>query len=199
MTDNTKRLLIVVLAFVLLMVGAGVLYGKLSAGNTAGQLAPTEPAVTEDDAPAQEPEAEPELQQAPDVTFYDLDGTAHKLSDYFGKPIVINFWASWCGPCKMEMPDFQEKYQTLGDDVQFLMVNMTTSQRENLDSASDYVAEQGFTFPVFYDTTGEVMTTFGVYSYPTTYFLDAEGNFIAYATGAIDSDTLQTGIDMITE
>jgi len=108
----------------------------------------------------------------------------------------LNFWASWCGPCKMEMPDFQEKFLTLGDQVQFLMVNMTTG-RETLESASGFITEQGYTFPVFYDTQSEAAMTYGAYSLPTTYFIDQGGFAIAQATGALDSETLQKGIDMI--
>ena len=118
------------------------------------------------------------------------------LSDYVGKPVVMNFWASWCGPCQMEMPDFQAKHEELGSEVQFLMINMTGG-RETLDSAQKFIAEQGYTFPVFYDTDSDAAVTYGAYSLPTTYFIDAEGNAVAQATGAINGEILQTGIDMI--
>ena len=108
----------------------------------------------------------------------------------------MNFWASWCGPCQMEMPDFQAKYEELGSEVQFLMINMTGG-RETLDSAQKFIAEQGYTFPVFYDTDSDAAVTYGAYSLPTTYFIDAEGNAVAQATGAINGEILQTGIDMI--
>ncbi len=196
--NNTKRLLIVIVAFAVVMAGAYLLYNKLGTDAAPDRLATTEPPVTEGTAPQDEATA-PELQQAPNVTFYDADGNSYDLADYFGKPIVLNFWASWCGPCKMEMPDFEEKYKVLGDEVQFLMVNMTTSYRESFENATDYVAQQGFTFPVMYDTDGTVMATYGVTSFPTTYFLDQDGNLVAYASGAIDAELLQQGIDMITK
>ena len=138
-----------------------------------------------------------QIVKAPDFTAYDLDGNEVHLYDYLGKPIVLNFWASWCGPCQMEMPEFQDKYLELGERVQFLMVNMTDGMRETLQIASDFIEENGYTFPVFYDTASDAANTYGVYSLPTTYFIDGEGYAVAQATGAIDAETLQRGIDMI--
>ena len=183
---NKTTLIILVLALAVFLVGASVLYKTLTESIDADQLA-TE-AIRETQA---------ELTQAPDFTVYDIDGNEVKLSDFFGKPIVVNFWASWCGPCKMEMPDFNEKYLELDGDVTFLMVNMTDGSRETVDIASAFIAEQGYSFPVFYDTASSAAITYSVYSLPTTFFIDAQGNAVAQATGAIDAATLQKGIDMI--
>ena len=179
-------LIILALALAALIAGASVLYRNLSQSVEADRLASQETRETE--AP---------LMQAPDFTVYDIDGNEVKLSDFFGKPIVVNFWASWCGPCKMEMPDFNEKYLEIGDDVTFLMVNMTDGSRETVDIASAFIEEQGYAFPVFYDTASSAAITYSVYSLPTTFFIDADGNAIAQAAGAIDGETLQRGIDMI--
>ena len=105
--------------------------------------------------------------------------------------------ASWCGPCKSEMPDFQVAYEELGDEIQFLMINMTDGSRETVAGASEFIAGQGYTFPVFYDSQSDAAGTYGVYSLPTTYFIDADGYAMARAIGAIDADTLQQGIDLI--
>ena len=141
-------------------------------------------------------DAKQQLTKAPDFAVYDSSGRKVNLSDYIGKPIVLNFWASWCGPRQSEMPDFHEKYLELGDEIHFLMVNMTGG-RETLSSAKAFISEKGYTFPVFYDTDSDAAMTYNVYSLPTTYFIDAEGYLIAQATGAISANTLQKGIDMI--
>ena len=194
-----KKLLTVVLLLLLvaLIAGASLLYTRLGQDAAPDQLA-TEPtaAPTEATEAATEAPTEPPA-PAPDFTVYDAEGNPVKLYDFVGKPLVVNFWASWCGPCQMEMPDFEEKFLELDGEVNFLMVNMTDGARETVEIAADFIAQQGYTFPVFYDTASSAAMTYGVYSLPTTYFIDAEGHAIAQATGAIDGETLQRGLDMI--
>lgn len=137
------------------------------------------------------------VEKAPDFTVYDIDGDAVSLSDFIGKPVVINFWASWCGPCKMEMPEFEEKHKELGGDVHFLMVNMTDGNRETRETAISFIEESGYTFPIYLDTDQDAAYTYGVYSIPSTYFIGADGTAVAMAQGAIDSSVLERGIDMI--
>lgn len=194
---KNRTLLILVIVFAVVMVGAAVLYRQLGEDAAPKQLV-AETVATEAasrETAATEPKSQ--VYQAPDFTVYDLEGNAHQLSDFFGKPIVLNFWASWCGPCKSEMPDFDAACAELDGQVQFLMVNMTDGSRETVDTASAFIEEQGYTFPVYYDTEQSAAYMYGVYSLPTTYFIDREGNLAAQAKGAISVDILQQGIDMI--
>jgi len=162
-------------------------------------LQQTEPSQTAPSQATQSTEqTEPKKNLAPDFTVFDAEGNPVQLSDFRGKPVVLNFWASWCGPCKREMPDFEVKYQELGKDVQFLIINLTDGVQETVASASEYIQQQGYTFPVYYDTSSQAAMLYGIYSIPTTFFIDTDGCAIAQAKGAIDGETLQKGIDMIT-
>lgn len=195
---KSKALLAVILAFVLLLGGAYVLYGKLSREVAPDRLSVEDGSQATESDSDENSENQPKKVSAPDFTVYDRDNNEVHLSDFVGKPVVLNFWASWCVPCQGEMPDFDEVYTELGEEVQFLMVNMTTSTRESLENAVAFIDEQGYTLPVFYDLDGDAAATYGVYSLPTTYFIDAGGYGVAQATGAIDRETLEKGIGMIT-
>ena len=207
---SRRNLMLLLAAFVLLMAGAYVLYGRLGAEMAPEQLAVQATSVPEETAAPQEtavpqPDASdaptdtpaPSLPMAPDFTAYDAAGNPVRLSDYVGKPGVLNFWASWCGPCQSEMPEFNEEYLALSDDVAFLMVNLTDGTRETVEGASSFIAQKGYVFPVLYDTTGEAASAYGVYSIPVTYFIDAQGHAVAQATGAIGASTLRRGLEMI--
>lgn len=192
--------LLAAIALVVLLAGAYRLYEPLAARQEAAQLATAAPQETvADTAALGETAAETTVPAvaAPDFTVYDLDGNPVSLSDFFGKPIVLNFWASWCGPCKMELPDFQEVYDEMGSDVQFLIVNMTDGSRETVETASAYLADQGYTFPAYYDTQLSAAMAYGVSAIPCTYFIDAQGCAMARSTGAIDAQTLLKGISLI--
>ena len=191
-TYKILKLMIWVLAFAVIIVGAYVLYNRLSSEVNVGGIATT-PQVVEDPTGATEEKGS----EAPDFTVYDLEGNAYKLSDFRGKPVLLNFWASWCGPCQMEMPDFQKYYESHGDKVNFVIVNLTDGQQETVESASAFIAEKGYTFPVYYDTDIDAAVKYGVSAVPVSYFIDAEGYFVAWAQGALTADMLQQGMDML--
>ena len=155
---------------------------------------PTEPPTQPTEPPTQPSQPEP---TAPNFVVYDADGNPVHLSDFFGKPIVLNFWASWCGPCRSEMPHFQEMYEKWGDEVVFLMVNFTGHGNDTQADATAFIQSGGYTFPVFFDLTLDAAITYGVSGFPTTYFIDANGDPVTYAVGALSAETLQRAIDMI--
>ena len=136
---------------------------------------------------------------APDFTVYDREGNIVRLSDFHGKPVVLNFWASWCGPCKSEMPDFEEVYKEYGEEIHFVMINLTDGDRETMDTATTFLDNSGYTFPVYYDKDYDASYTYQVYGIPVTYFINAEGHLIAQGTSALDSETIIRGIEMILE
>ena len=190
---NRKSLILTAAALLLILVGALVGYTYLSRGESAPQLSEN------DGEAAVEGEDESAPQPAPDFTVYDAEGNEITLSALMdGKPTVLNFWASWCGPCRSEMPHIQEAYERLGGEVSFVMINMTDGQRETQESAEEYMAESGWTFPIYFDSDYDAAMTYGAYSLPQTYFIDAEGRLIAAARGSMSAEVLQSGIDMIT-
>lgn len=192
---NKKTLFITLLVLIVVLGVAAVLYPKLSEDMQPQQLAtmPTDPTETTEAAQETTEATEPETVSAPDFTVLDWDGNEVKFSDYVGKPIVLNFWAYWCGPCQMEMPEFNEVYEELGGEVIFLMVHVGAEVEEGKQKVTD----GGYTFPVVFDTVSTAAYTYGINAYPTSFFIDAEGNLQAYYVGMMDRALLQQGIDMI--
>jgi peroxiredoxin len=133
---------------------------------------------------------------APDFTVIDREGNVVKLSDMKGKPVVLNFWATWCPYCVEEMPDFEKVYNKYKGEVEFMMINMTHGA-ETVENASSFIDSYGYTFPVYFDTTSEAAYAYGIQSIPTTFFIDAEGYIVAYYQGSMSGDTLLRGISMI--
>ena len=175
--------------FVLLIIAAVIAYNALKGRVPGDGLA----------APTPEQSAA-DRQKAPDFSMTDSEGNTVKLSDLLknGKPIVLNFWASWCGPCKSEMPEFETVYKDLGGDVQFVMLNMTDGQRETKETAASYVAQQGYTFPVFFDTERQAGAyAYGITGIPTTFFIDKDGYIVSSWQSAMTEQNLRSKIDLI--
>jgi len=148
--------------------------------------------------PDEQHEEEDNRVSAPDFVVQDIDQNYVRLSDFHGSPIVLSFWTSWCGACSAQMPYFNAVFMEMGDDVHFMMVNLVDGARETRESGKAYIAQQGYTFPIFFDMDGEASIAYGVRAIPATYFINAEGFVLAHAGGMIDAETLRHGISLIT-
>lgn len=116
-------------------------------------------------------------QKAPNFELTSLSGETFKLSDYKGQMVMLNFWASWCPPCRVEMPHMETYYQQFKEEhnIEILAVNMTTLERGSEEKVPEFVDKHGLTFPVLMDKKGEVKDLYDVMIYPTTYIINAKG------------------------
>ncbi len=196
-------------ALIFLLVGGGFLYNALK-GNAPNYSLPefTNSSTKSTDITSQssngeqskkEENSDGDLIIAPDFTVYDKDGNQVKLSDLRGKPVVLNFWASWCPPCKSEMPEFDNVFKELGNKVNFMMVDAVDGNRETVEKGKNYITKEGLSFPVYFDTNQDAVTKYGIGGFPTSIFIDKDGYIITGVEGAINEETLRKGIDLITE
>lgn len=135
----------------------------------------------------------------PDFELTTLDGDLVKLSDLKGKKVMLNFWASWCGPCKAEMPHMQTYYEKHKDDGDFEMiaVNLSTSERRGHEGIVEFVEEYGLTFPIPLDEDGKVGDMYSVISIPTTYMLSTDGTIAQKIIGPMDENMMRDLIDSL--
>ena len=114
---------------------------------------------------------------APDFELITLTGETVRLSDYKGEKVILNFWASWCPPCRTEMPYMEKYYEEYGDssNVEIIAVNMTKLERGKCEKIEEFVGKYKFTFPILLDKDGEVMNLYRVMVYSTTYIINTEG------------------------
>ena len=131
---------------------------------------------------------------APDFTVYDMQGNAVKLSDMKGKPVVVNFWATWCNPCLSELGHFEDMYKKYGDSINFMMVDMTDGGRETAEKVKSFVSQMGYTFPVYLDTKQLAAYTYSVSSIPMTLFINEKGEIVYNYVGAMNAKTLENFI-----
>lgn len=193
MMRKYRGLVLGILVFIILLASVGSLYKHL-----ANKYKP-DINISQNDQTEDTGGDEQMLQDAPDFKVKDKDGNNVSLSDLRGIPVVINFWASWCGPCQSEMPDFQKVFEKYDGKVAFMMVNMTDGIQETKASAALFIIESGFTFPVYFDEDKNAAYTYSVSSLPSTYFVNTEGKLVAGARGMIDEEILERGIAMIYE
>lgn len=140
--------------------------------------------------------SDPDAVPAPDFTLVDQYGNEHTLSDYKGKTVFLNFWATWCGPCRSEMPEIQALYEKYGENEEDLVVlGVATPNLGQEGSAEDIAAfleDQGYTFPTVMDETGFISAMYGISAYPTTFMIDADGNVYGYVASALTGDIMES-------
>ena len=146
------------------------------------QIVPQQPQTSSSDTGIK---TSPKKQVAPELILKDLNGQTVKLSDYKGKVVILNFWASWCPPCKAEMPDLDETAKTLasGKDAVLLAVNLTDGVRETVDKAKKYINDNKFSMNVLLDTEGKAANDYGITNIPTTFIIDKQGEIHDYIVG----------------
>lgn len=145
-----------------------------------------------------------ELPPAIDFTLQDQYGNTHTLSEYKGKTVFLNFWGTWCPPCRREMPDIQELYETYEQEGEEALVVLGIAapglgQEKSEEEIKSFLEENGYTYPVVMDTTGEIFTAYGITSFPTTFMIDRDGNVFGYASGQLNGDTMKSIIQQTME
>ena len=203
----------------LILLGVLMISGKMSSftgylaglgsGGTNREPDTSEPASSPDSASSSSAasDSQPEEQTVPAIDFslQDQFGNTHTLADYEGKTILLNFWATWCGPCQQEMPDLQALYEEWGENEGDLVVlgvaapkaddSLYPADNKSAEEIAAWLDEQGYTYPVLMDTTGELFLSYGVYSFPTTFMIDTDGNVFGYLSGSMTREIMDSIVE----
>ena len=183
-----KKWMIWLLAVVAILVVATVAYNRLGTAYAQEHL---ETESMEDDSVSTADN------KADDFTVYDENKNKVRLSDYMGKPLIVNFWASWCPPCKREMPVFQEARDQYGEEVTFLMINETDGGRETMDTAQTFWKENGYTMEVLFDLDQDAGNTYNLLYLPRTVLIDENGNIVENHVGELSETELTNAIEKL--
>lgn len=136
-------------------------------------------------------------ERAPSITITTLDGEDVTLEDYRGKKILLNFWATWCPPCRKEMPDMQRLYEeNHDDDFIVLAVNMTNTEKKRSDVAR-FVEQYQLSFPILMDENGKVAQQYEILSYPTSFFIDSDGVIRGKIVGEMSKEMMYKEIILL--
>ncbi len=189
----------IIVLFVIALVGFAIynnISGKEGADPTQDPVS-VEPGEDQSgDASSANEELPEEGFRAPDFTLKGLDGQTYTLSKV-NKPVVVNFWASWCPPCKAEAPELVKLYDKYGDHVEIYAVNMMT--QDNVKDAQGFVNEYGFQFPVPVDEEGVVAGAYRIQAIPTSFFIDSDGIIVKKVIGLVTPEELDNLFKQLAE
>jgi cytochrome c-type biogenesis protein len=179
-----------------IMMISGAMNDMTASLSRYGAAEETESAATEEETRSEDPDKTP----APDFELTDQYGMIHTLSDYRGKVVFLNFWATWCPPCRAEMPDIEslyEEYAAQGnEDVVILGVAFPDYDREQSErKIKDFLSDNGYTYPVLMDTEARLLWEYGITAYPTTYMIDRDGNLYGYVVGGMSREVMEQIIE----
>lgn len=224
MQKKTRNLILLTLSFVALIVVASVAYNQLRDSAPSVSFMPQVAVVPESDAKpkvqtnisepvptkaeetqaadsgqdttatAQGPEEEPKM---PNIPLFTLDGVQTSFEEVRqGKSVVINYFASWCPPCKEELPHFQKAYETYKEQISFIFLDALDGQRETLETVRAFIRDFPFTGPVYYDE-GAFAYIFQTTSLPTTVFIHADGTLASGYLGYVSEAVLQSNLELL--
>lgn len=188
---------------ILVIVGLFMVTGLLDTitGNYLNKSFTEQETITEDQTAENDvDQTEEEVVPAPDFTLVDLEGNTHTLSEYQGKTVFINFWATWCSPCKQELPHIQtiyEEYEKEGENglIVLMIVAPEYGSEQTAEQIKEFVESNHYTFPVLLDTTTQVFQSYGITAFPTTFMIDREGEVYGYVTGQLTEDIMHSIIE----
>ena len=180
-----KKSLRVMLGLILLAVLVLTAFGCGSASEQSAESTQDAQTEQETSAPVQS-----EPLYAPDFTVTDWEGNEVRFSDRLGKPMILNLWASWCPPCRAELPDFDAAYQTYGNQIDFMMIDLCDGRSETPATGGAFVDEEGYTFPVYFDTTGSAASAYQAYAIPMTIGVNESGEISAVYNGKLSGEQI---------
>ena len=144
-----------------------------------------------------------EIILAPDFTLTDQNGNEHTLSDYKGQTVFLNFWATWCPPCRSEMPEIQKLYEEYGyNEGELVVLGIAApdvGREGDIDSVTAFLAENGYTFPVVMDSQGTITYLYSIRAYPTTFMISGDGSIYGYVEGALTEDLMRSIVEQTME
>ncbi|MDO5516491.1 MAG: cytochrome c biogenesis protein/redoxin [Clostridium sp.] len=134
-----------------------------------------------------------------DFKLYDQNGEVHTLTEYKGKTVFLNFWATWCGPCRGEMPYIQELYEKYGENNgDVIILGISTPNLRSNDSKEEiikFISNNGYDFPTVIDEKAEVMHNYNISAFPSTYVISREGNIVSFIPGALEKEDMERIIE----